>query len=135
GKGHSLWLNLSCARRLTDEEKMLSQSAQATSAPVLRVVAVDSSSTPTPTPATEQTNTRASESSEPARATAAGALAADTAEPSSKMNHGGSGSGNGDGNDDVVVVKVPLESLNPEAFCLTPAARYRLDMPIRVSEE
>ncbi|CAM9935349.1 unnamed protein product [Ectocarpus sp. 4 AP-2014] len=133
GKGHSLWLNLSCARRLTDEEKVLSQNAQAASAPVLRVVAVDSSSTPTPSLATDQTNTRASESSEPATATAAGALAADTAEPSSKMNRGGSGSGDGD--DDVVVVKVPLESLNPEAFCLTPAARYRLDMPIRVSEE
>lgn len=107
-------------RLQTDEEKTLSESAQAASAPVLRVVAVDSSSTPTPTPANEQTNTRSSESSEPATATAAGALVADVTAPSSKMSLGDGG--NGDGEDDVVVVRVPLESLNPEAFCLTPVS-------------
>eukprot|EP00903_Cladosiphon_okamuranus_P009129 g8722.t1 len=141
----SLSLTFSCARHLTDQEKKLARQPEAAPPPLVRVVVVDSSSPSSPpTP----DNANPSETAKPAATGNSSAAISDGGENTAPEQPPEATAGGGGGDDaspsstnasahghNEVVIRVPLESLDPEAYCLTPAARYRLDMPIRVSEE
>jgi len=125
----------------TDEERKLAQQPEAASPPRLRVVVVDSSSSSTPSPGPTTNNAEsASTSTAPATATAAtpaeafsagsprdggvsvagGRGGQEGAPRQQAAGDGGSGGGEEGSGDGEVVVRVPLESLDPEAYCLTP---------------
>eukprot|EP00752_Nemacystus_decipiens_P005224 g4742.t2 len=158
----SLSLTFSCARNLTDDEKTQARQPEVSSTPLLRVVVVDPStpssssspSTPTPQPSiestsetdkpatTENSSAGTGEHDDPATAGVSDESAAPQKPPKAASGGGQDGtlplpseSSSTHSSSNEVVVRIPLESLDPEAYSLTAAARYRLDIPIRVSEE
>ncbi|CAM9237230.1 unnamed protein product [Scytosiphon promiscuus] len=129
----TLSLTLSCARQLTDEEKKLSHQAQPSSSSGLHVVGVDSSSSSPAAPAPE------APAATPEAAAAAAAAATTEGKAVEAMETGDGPSpaspDKSDSADGFTVVRVPMESLDLEAFSLPSAARYRLGIPLRVSDE